>query len=113
MKLLAILAFCIAAPAFAQTFGEVTGRVTGPTGAAVSGVSATITNVNTDAIRQTVTTDSGDYSFPSLPPGFYRLRVEHAGFKTSTTEDFEVRATSCSIPLELRDFMVYASHHVL
>ena len=43
----------------------------------------TATNVSTNASRQTVTTDTGDYSFPSLPPGTYTVRVEKPGFKVS------------------------------
>jgi hypothetical protein len=36
---------------YAQTFGEITGRVTDPSGALMSGASVTLTNVNTNGIR--------------------------------------------------------------
>ena len=91
MKALAIGMLIFAGIVFGQTFGEVTGRVTDPTGAAVPGSEITITNTNTNAARQTVTTDAGDYTFPSLAPGSYKLRVEHAGFKASTSENFDVQ----------------------
>src|SRR2546426_4650662 len=78
-------------PAVAQTFGEVTGRVTDPSGAVIPGVSVALTNVNTNAVRNVVTTEAGNYTFPSVPPGFYRLRTELPGFKAAVSEPFEVQ----------------------
>jgi hypothetical protein len=76
---------------FAQTFGEVTGRVTDPSGAVIPGASLTLTNVNTSGVRNVVTTEPGTYTFPSIPPGFYRLRTELPGFKAAVSEPFEVQ----------------------
>jgi hypothetical protein len=76
---------------FGQTFGEITGRVSDPSGAAVPASAVTLTNINTNAVRAAVTTESGDYTFPSIPPGFYRLRTEHMGFKAAVNERFEVQ----------------------
>src|SRR5215831_2204096 len=76
---------------YAQTFGEVTGRVTDPSGAVIPGASLTLTNVNTNAVRNVVTTEAGAYTFPSVPPGSYRLRTELPGFKTALSEPFEVQ----------------------
>src|SRR6058998_2750137 len=78
-------------PAMAQTFGEVTGRVTDPSGAVIPGASVTLTNVNTNAVRNAVTTEAGNYTFTSIPPGFYRLRTELPGFKAAVSEPFEVQ----------------------
>src|SRR4051812_37752908 len=66
---------------FAQTSGEMSGLVTDPSGAAVSGASVTITNKATSATRNVTTNSEGLYSFPSLLPGVYELRVEQSGFK--------------------------------
>src|SRR5438046_65077 len=76
---------------YAQTFGEVTGRVTDPSGAVIPGASVALTNVNTNAVRNVVTAEAGAYTFPSVPPGFYRLRTELAGFKAAVSEPFEVQ----------------------
>ena len=76
---------------YAQTFGEVTGRVTDPSGAVIPGASVALTNVNTNAVRNAVTAEAGAYTFPSVPPGFYRLRTELAGFKAAVSEPFEVQ----------------------
>src|SRR5437016_6084816 len=76
---------------YAQTFGEVTGRVTDPSGAVIPGASVALTNVNTNAVRNVVTAEAGAYTFTSIPPGFYRLRTELAGFKAAVSEPFEVQ----------------------
>jgi hypothetical protein len=61
------------------------------TGASIPAATVTLTNVSTNAPRSTVSTDSGDYTFPSVPPGFCVLKTEHAGFKSATTKDLEVQ----------------------
>src|SRR5690349_2479592 len=81
------LAVLFAAPGFTQTFGEITGRVSDATGAAVPGANAILTNTSTNAVRTTLSTDSGDYSFPSVPPGLYNVRIEKPGFKAAATSN--------------------------
>jgi Carboxypeptidase regulatory-like domain/TonB dependent receptor len=85
----ALLAFSV--PGFSQTLGEITGHVTDPSNAAIPGVTITLTNVSTNATRTTVTTDAGDYTFPSVPPGFYNVRAEHSGFKAVKSNNLEVQ----------------------
>ena len=89
--LLASLALLLTAPAFAQTLGEITGHVSDASGAIIPAATITLTNISNNASRSTVSTDSGDYTFPSVPPGFYNLKAEHAGFKTATTKNLEVQ----------------------
>jgi hypothetical protein len=89
--LFALILALIAGLAAAQTFGEITGRVNDPSGAAVPGAAISVANIATNAVRQTVTGDSGNYAFPSLPPGTYRVRMEHAGFKASTSDNIDVQ----------------------
>jgi hypothetical protein len=80
----------LALPAFAQTFGEITGKVADASGAAVPDATITAVNTDTNASRQTVSTASGDYSIPSLSPGTYSVRVEKPGFKTDETRNVQV-----------------------
>ena len=75
----------LAATGKAQTSGEITGLVTDSSGAAVAGASVTVTNKATGATRKVTTNSEGLYSFPSLPPGVYELKVEQTGFKTALT----------------------------
>ena len=79
------------APLFSQTLGEITGHVADQTGAGVPAASIALTNINTGAVRTTVSTSSGDYAFPSVPPGFYNLKTEHPGFKTAGSNNIEVQ----------------------
>lgn len=78
-------------PAFAQTFGEITGDVKDATGASIPGASVTVVNTATNAVRQTATNTEGLYAFPSLVPGSYRVRVEAQGFKTVTRSEIELQ----------------------
>ncbi|MBV9034493.1 MAG: carboxypeptidase regulatory-like domain-containing protein, partial [Acidobacteriaceae bacterium] len=86
----AVLVFC-ALPMAGQTFGEITGHVSDASGASVPQANISLTNTSTNALRTTVSTDSGDYSFPSLPPGTYNVRVERSGFKAEISRDVVVQ----------------------
>jgi hypothetical protein len=81
----------LAIPVFSQTLGEITGRVSDSTFAGVPGAAITLTNINTNAIRTTSSTDAGDYTLPSVAPGIYNLKTEHAGFKSATSNNIEVQ----------------------
>jgi hypothetical protein len=70
----------------ATTFGNITGRVTDPTGASVPGASVRVTNVDTGIIRQGVTDSGGDYAIRSLNPGFYNIEVAAPNFQRQVAE---------------------------
>jgi len=89
--LLTTLLALFSLPGVSQTLGEITGRVTDASSAAVPGSTITLTSVATNAVRATVSTDAGDYTFPSVAPGFYSVKTEHPGFKTATTNNVEVQ----------------------
>lgn len=90
-----VLCVCVlgilAAHLAGQTFGEITGRVSDASGAAIPAATISLTNVSTNAVRTTTTTDSGDYSFPSVPPGVYNLKTEHTGFKAASSNNVQVQ----------------------
>ncbi len=52
------------------------GEVRDTSGATVAGAKVSLINSATGATRDTVTSDSGTYSFPSLQPGSYTMKVE-------------------------------------
>jgi hypothetical protein len=80
-----------AAAVFGQTFGEITGRLSDATGASIPSAAVTLTNLNTNAVRTTVSTGAGGYSLPSVPPGFYNIKVECPGFKAAVANNVEVQ----------------------
>ena len=86
-----VIAFLLALPLMGQTLGEITGRISDPSGAGIPDAALTLTSVATNAVRQTTTTNDGDYSFPSVPPGFYKVKAEHPGFKVMTNSNVEVQ----------------------
>src|SRR5450432_11059 len=81
----------ISLPATGQTLGQLTGRITDSSGAAVTSVSVTLVNIATNASRSTVTTGDGDYTFASIPPGIYNVKAEHAGFRVAAANHIEVQ----------------------
>src|SRR5579872_6105662 len=86
-----LLAILSGMPLFAQTLGEVTGHISDRTGAAVPAAKISLISIATNATRETLSTDAGDYTFPSVPPGIYRVKMEHAGFKNTTIDNVEVQ----------------------
>ncbi|HVO81088.1 MAG TPA: carboxypeptidase regulatory-like domain-containing protein [Terriglobales bacterium] len=67
---------------FAQsTGGRILGRVADPTGAVLAGVNVTLINEATGVSASTKTNESGDYSFPQVAVGTYRLEFDLTGFK--------------------------------
>jgi len=75
----------------AQTAGAVSGHVADPTSAVIPDTNVTLTNVDTGAVRSTVTTGSGDYLFPDVPPGVYNIRAMHQGFEAAQSKNVEVQ----------------------
>ena len=61
--------------------GTILGSVEDATGARVPAASVTITNIATGETRTAQADGEGNYVFPALPVGRYRLRAEAAGFK--------------------------------
>jgi hypothetical protein len=66
---------------FAQSNkGAVTGTISDSAGAFIPGVPVVLTNMETGAKSDTVSTGTGNYSLLQLPVGTYELTVERAGF---------------------------------
>src|SRR5258706_2606975 len=78
-------------PGFAQTLGSIGGEVRDSSGAAIAGAAVIATNAGTNAARTAITNDAGGYSFPSLPPGTYSVKVEKPGFKSFIRSQIELQ----------------------
>jgi hypothetical protein len=103
MRTAAILFILIAAPAAAQVSAALSGRVTDPSGAALSGAAVAAQSAETGAIRKTVSNDEGVYRFSSLPVGEYEIRGGKAGFAGEVRKGVHlVVGQSATVNLELQ-----------
>jgi Carboxypeptidase regulatory-like domain len=83
LAFLLLIAIFFPASLFAQIdTGGITGTVTDPTGAVVSGATVTLTNTATSVPQTTRSTSTGTYSFTGVRPGTYSLEAEAPGFET-------------------------------
>jgi hypothetical protein len=64
-----------------STGGRILGRVADPSGAVLAGVKVTLTNEATGVSSETVTSGGGEYGFPQVSVGLYRMEFDLAGFK--------------------------------
>ena len=82
-------------PVFAQVdTGSITGTVTDPSGAVVSGAKVTLTNEGTGAALTTTTGTDGIYKFSPVHIGSYKLEVTSTGFQTTTQSGVTVNIGS-------------------
>lgn len=79
-----------ARPLAAQTTSRLVGTVVDAQGAAMPGVTVTVTSPQLIGADSTVTDSSGQFRFPSLPPGVYTVKAELSGFKPATQGDVHV-----------------------
>ena len=70
------------------------GTVTDSSGAAIAKARVTATETSTGAIHESVTNDSGNYTFPDLTPGRYSVTVEANGFKKETHQNIDLLINS-------------------
>jgi outer membrane receptor protein involved in Fe transport len=82
--------------------GTVSGRVVGQDGLAIPGVTVTATSPHLQGSRTVVTTDTGDYIIPFLPPGEYALAFELSGFKRATQTTLVTAAGTVTIDVKLQ-----------
>ncbi|PYP91937.1 MAG: hypothetical protein DMG65_05725 [Candidatus Angelobacter sp. Gp1-AA117] len=85
------LVWCI--PAMGQVLkGSLSGTVTDPQGAVVSGATVKVTETATGAVRQTTSDSSGLFRVNLIPVGNYKVEVSAQGFKTAVQNDVIVSA---------------------
>jgi hypothetical protein len=85
-----------AAPAFAQgggasSTGTIQGRITDAQGAVLPGATVTATSPSMPGVQTAVSSETGNYRFPALPPGTYSLSYELSGFNPMKREGIEIR----------------------
>jgi len=94
-SMLRIAAYVIAAsnflgmlsPAGAQVVsGSITGTIKDSSSASVPGVAVALTNLDTQQARSAESDRLGNFTFPELPPGRYRVQAAHTGFKSANAD---------------------------
>src|SRR5262245_24120189 len=84
-----------AGPGFSQTVNAtLLGTVKDIGGGVIASAKVTITETNTGINRTGQTNESGNYTFPDIPPGVYQVTVEHSGFKKESRRDIVVVVNS-------------------
>src|SRR6476659_6006427 len=87
------LALTLCIPSFGQVVkGSISGSVTDPQGAVVSGAQVKAKNVETGVVFATTTDSAGFYRFNLLPVGTYTVEISSQGFKTTTQSNVQVGA---------------------
>jgi len=91
MKKLALSFTCVLflashLPVFGQQTGTITGTVTSPDGDAIPGVTVEASGDVLPQARTTVTSTSGAYRFPLLPPGTYEVTYSLSGMASQARE---------------------------
>jgi len=89
---IALRTFILAAGAMAL-FGQARntarlyGRVTDQQGAAITGAAAELLQVDTGMVHPAESNQAGEFDFPTIPVGEYRLTVQKAGFRKVEERD--------------------------
>lgn len=84
-----LLAFVLPSASFAQqvAVAQVAGQVSDSNGAALVGADVKMTEIERAVVHTATTDASGNYLFPGLPVGRYRLEATKQGFKTYVLND--------------------------
>jgi Carboxypeptidase regulatory-like domain/TonB-dependent Receptor Plug Domain len=82
--------------------GEVKGTVSDSSGAVVSGVTVTITDVLTGVSTVTTTNSAGIYDVPSVPSGQYKITFSKTGFHSSVREGITLEVQTIGIDAVLQ-----------
>jgi len=77
----AIGLLCSASIGWTQTTGTLLGSVTDPSGGVIVGAKVILTHQGTGDQRNATTDTGGSFTFPSLLPGAYKVRIEAQGFR--------------------------------
>jgi hypothetical protein len=91
MRLSALFLISICTLLAQTTSTSILGTVTDPSGAAISNAKVTLLQTATGVSRTDTTSSSGDFAFPLIDVGEYRVTVEAQGFKTQAKTNVQVQ----------------------
>ena len=98
---LVLLSLCLLVPAHLAngqtlTTGQVIGRVSDPSGAAVAEAKVELRDLSTRTLLTTTTNTQGQYIFPQVTPGSYSVSVTAPGFERSVAPSVGVEVGKTS-----------------
>ncbi len=84
----AVLCLGMVVPAWTQSTntGNVAGTVTDSSGAVLTGVNVTLSQIGTSSTRTAVTNGAGKYFFANVDPGQYSISLSKQGFSTTKSQ---------------------------
>jgi len=89
----AAIGVVFALAAFAQTDrGTITGTISDPAGAVISGANVEARNVETGQVYTATSTGTGNFTVVQLPPGGYEVSVNVQGFKKYSRQNLALAA---------------------
>src|SRR5262245_11251040 len=102
LAVIAMLLVAVAANVSAQpSGGRLSGTVRDASGAALPGVTVTVTNQATSASQAVVSGGDGNYAVENLAPGTYTVSADLKGFARSTRKDVQVTAAAPTVDFTL------------
>ena len=79
-SIVAVLILSLSPSLFGQAVNAtLLGTITDPSGATVAAARVTATEAKTGLIHESVTNESGNYTFPDMPPGLYSVTCRGEG----------------------------------
>lgn len=102
-----LAAFFWAAAVWAQTASTaiVLGTVTDPGGAVVPDAKAQLTNIATNETKEMMTNSAGQFTFPGVAPGNYKVTLTKAGFATFVVANLALdvnKSYTVDVKMEIR-----------
>jgi hypothetical protein len=99
----ALCSTCLMGHALAQgNTADPQGVITDPSGGTVSGARVRLENPAVGLVRETTSRETGEYSFLSLPPARYAIRVDARGFRSAVVSDLLLTVgQKAQVPIQL------------
>ncbi len=82
------------------------GSVVDVQGGAIPGARVTLTHIERNQVRETTTNEVGEYPFPLIPIGSYKIGIQHPGFKAFEQTGIELQVNDnakIDVTLEVGD----------
>ncbi len=93
VSLVACLAVASLLEAQTATTGLVTGSITDTSAAVIPGAAVELVETTTKATVSQKCNEAGQFVFPNVPPGLYRLTAKMQGFRTAAVQQLRVEVT--------------------